>query len=458
MAIERSNQVDPKAKTGQERSSNPGLDNVKTQAADSVLQKERQQAKGDDRLQSLLKAPEREAKRPPQKDPALKVSLQNNHLNVQRARQNVPHVGFIARQLQRSEFSRARRPRSERQRDSRKEPKIGGETRQHELQEQLAIRAADRRLLNQTEQKQTAAERKESDPWTARETVDKEKLDKLPGAVRQGRQRGQLEGPLVGSLGAQSGAALEGRGGSDASRSALHGPGNAVEPAPRDGPQVSPGQAVRLEEIVGPEAALTFREKLQQVWGILEEGASGELDVIARMPVTLSGANAVELLAVESPQGVYFVAFLRNKNDFDLLEPFDRHSLLPGNPSRHLIEAAIIAYEQLETVFREGSEKIGSQMGKLSGLRAAEDPALVFLRQRWLFAKRRRRRFERIIDNLLGLLDEYDLREAPAEGSKMRSDDFEGIENEFEDEEESGARVVELAGHAAARSKLRKAG
>ncbi len=165
---------------------------------------------------------------------------------------------------------------------------------------------------------------------------------------------------------------------------------------------------VALATVVGPEAILTFQEKLKEVWVSLDDGALNELDVVARMPATLSGESATELLMVESPQGVHFVAFLRNKNDFEVLANFDRHELLPGNPSRQLIEAAIVAYEQLDAVFKDGSEKIGESVQKATRECRGDDPALVELRMRWNVAKRRKRRFENWIDYLLGELDILD--------------------------------------------------
>jgi|GEM_PF-6618721 len=449
MALEHFNQASERAAKSQpvERSN---IETAHTKAAESVLRSERHQLKGDDRLQTLLKTPQQESRKAQSKELNIKSGLEANRLITERGRHNVPHVGFIARQLQRSEFRRTRALKPDRQNARYKEHKPVGETREHELQEQIAIRAANQKLLNQTEQNATIKQRQQNDPFAASLAEEKEAL---PGLAKERQEGAATESPVVASD--KSGFNPEGL-----LRTAGSGvidiqAGINVQTEPQQ--TLSPAEGVKLEEIVGPEATLTFREKLREVWGILEEGSTGDLDVIARMPVNLMGASAVELLVVESPQGVYFVAFLRNKNDFDLLEPFDRHALLPPNPSRYLIEAAIIAYEQLDAIVRGGCEKIGEGVSQLAASRSSDDPALVFLRQRWLFAKRRRRRFERIIDYLVGELDEYDLREESNKAGLAGAEKLESLKDGLgEEEQEDSARVVKLADHLGGQGRLKK--
>ena len=75
-------------------------------------------------------------------------------------------------------------------------------------------------------------------------------------------------------------------------------------------------EVVKLLDLVGPEASLNFVERLREVWVMLDEGALNDLDVTARMPANMLGQSGAELLAVESPQGIHFVSFLANSNDF----------------------------------------------------------------------------------------------------------------------------------------------
>lgn len=171
----------------------------------------------------------------------------------------------------------------------------------------------------------------------------------------------------------------------------------------------------KLLDVVGPEAILTFREKLQQVWVTLDENSARQLDVIARMPATLSGSTATELLMVESPQGIHFVAFLKNRNDFEVLATFDRRALLPDSPSRQLIEAGLIAYEQVDTVFKEGGQKIEESVKQIAASKGSNDVVFLELQRLMVQEKRRRRRFRQLMDYFIDKLDEIDLQGDPDE-------------------------------------------
>jgi hypothetical protein len=186
-------------------------------------------------------------------------------------------------------------------------------------------------------------------------------------------------------------------------------------------------ETIKLLDLVGPEAVLSFREALQQVWVNLDENASKDLDVIARMPATMTGMSAMELLMVESPQGIHFVAFLKNSNDFDVLATFDRRSLLPDSPSRQLIEAALMSYEQLDTVFKDGGQKIENKVKELAASRGTSDMVFQELQRLMVQEKRRRRKFRGMIDHLIDQLDMLDLSEDSAEASFVPNKDLSGI-------------------------------
>ena len=168
-------------------------------------------------------------------------------------------------------------------------------------------------------------------------------------------------------------------------------------------------ETVKLLDLVGPEAILSFREKLQQVWVTLDDNSARQLDVIARMPATLTGASAMELLMVESPQGIHFVAFLKNKNDFEVLATFDRRALLPESPSRQLIEAGLMSFEQLDSVFKEGGQKIEQSAKELAASRGTNDMVFNELQRLMVQEKKRRRKFRQMIDYFVDKLDELDM-------------------------------------------------
>lgn len=214
--------------------------------------------------------------------------------------------------------------------------------------------------------------------------------------------------------------------------------------------QLNPSaETVKLLDLVGPEAVLTFREKLQQVWVTLDANAVKDLDVVARMPATMTGMSAMELLMVESPQGIHFVAFLKNSNDFDVLATFDRRALLPDSPSRQLIEAALMSYEQMDTVFKEGGNRIENKVKELASTKGTSDIVFQELQRLMVQEKRRRRKFRGMIDYLIDRLDEMDLEEDPSESPFVPKDlekDQSGIgqgrlESELMQEEEIQAGV-----------------
>lgn len=186
-------------------------------------------------------------------------------------------------------------------------------------------------------------------------------------------------------------------------------------------------ETLKLLDVVGPEAILSFREKLQQVWVTLDDNATRQLDVIARMPATMTGSTAIELLMVESPQGIHFVAFLKNKNDFEVLATFDRRALLPESPSRQLIEAGLIAYEQLDSVFKEGGQKIEQMARALAEARGTNDMVFHEVQKMMVQEKRRRRKFRQMMDYFIDKLDEIDLEgdpnEAPFAPNNLESKD-----------------------------------
>lgn len=133
------------------------------------------------------------------------------------------------------------------------------------------------------------------------------------------------------------------------------------------------------------------------------------------MPASLSGSTATELLMVESPQGIHFVAFLKNKNDFEVLATFNRRALLPESPSRQLIEAGLIAYEQLDTVFKEGGQKIEQAVKELATTKGTNDIVFNELQRLMVQEKRRRRKFRQMMDYFVDKLDELDLEGDPNE-------------------------------------------
>ena len=334
-------------------------------------------------------------------------------------------LGVRPGQLQRS------RTRQRRQETPRKDParenRVGAETAEHELSEQIAMRAANYNLANQaTQRAATARQRQQVAPGAAEEErrIEEESSQALSkrAAHRDPNSPAAADAPsgavyvapedfAIDTAAAQSIAAAPGDG--------LTASGPADQPA--QGPSAQPVESQvinigteKLIDVVGPEATLTFIEKLRQVWVVLDEGAASELDVRARMPANLFGASAMDLLLVESPQGIHFVAFLRNRNDFDILATFDRRALLPGgDPSRQLIEAAVMSYEQLIAVFKDGCQKIGEDVAQLAASRSKEDVVLTWLRERWVKAKRRRKEFERMIDYWLDELDRIDEEQLP---------------------------------------------
>ena len=175
-------------------------------------------------------------------------------------------------------------------------------------------------------------------------------------------------------------------------------------------------QLVSLEEIVGPQATVTFREKMQEVWGVLEVGSTSPLDVLAHMPLNLAGQNAMEILMVESPQGIHFVAFLRNSNDFEMLATFNRHALLPSNPSRQLIEAAMIAFQQVQTVAGDAAARLADKLKEIAESEDADYEKLGGVRAACLAAKRSKEGCARAMTHLVGVLDRLDKARSEPEG------------------------------------------
>jgi len=180
--------------------------------------------------------------------------------------------------------------------------------------------------------------------------------------------------------------------------------------------------SIKLLELVGPQATLTFREKLQEVWVKLDESATKQLDVIARLPANLQGQTSRELLMVESPQGVHFVAFLKNKNDFEVLSSFDRRAMLPDSPARQLVEAGIHAYEQLDSVARGTGERL-EQIVREKAQKPDSNRDLVLneLRKLCIQEKRRRSTFRRMVDYLVDRLDELDLMDQEAQDNEKQN-------------------------------------
>jgi hypothetical protein len=186
-------------------------------------------------------------------------------------------------------------------------------------------------------------------------------------------------------------------------------------------------ETVKLLDLVGPAAVLSFREALQQVWVNIDANATKDLDVVARMPATMTGMSAMDLLMVESPQGIHFVAFLKNSNDFDVLATFDRRALLPDSPSRQLLEAALMSYEQLDTVFKTGGQKLESKLKELAASRGTSDQVFQELQRLVAQEKRRRRKFKGMIDHLLDQLDMLDIEEDTADAPFVPKDKLSGI-------------------------------
>lgn len=190
-----------------------------------------------------------------------------------------------------------------------------------------------------------------------------------------------------------------------------------------EGISQGPGTVVvKLLDLVGPEATLTLKERLKEVWVNLDNTAASELDVIARMPANELGLSNSELLTVQSPQGVHFVAFLRNRNDFEVLQTFDRHSLLPGNPTKQLMEAAVMAYEQLGLLFKEGSALLEKKVKTLPDKNSSDREVLDGVRGQWVSAKRRRKKCSELVEQLLERIDEVEIQEQRAESQEATSE------------------------------------
>ncbi len=182
-------------------------------------------------------------------------------------------------------------------------------------------------------------------------------------------------------------------------------------------------EIVTLEELIGPQATLTFREKMTELWGILDEGGTTPLDVLAHMPLNVEGQNSMELLMVESPQGVHFVAFLRNSNDFELLATFNRHALLPDNPSRQLIEAALIAFQQIQAIAAGAAEKLSERLKELAEKEGTDYAMLGGIRAACLAAKRSKDGCSRAQDSLVKMLDRYEAEHKEGEEEEVESDE-----------------------------------
>jgi hypothetical protein len=133
------------------------------------------------------------------------------------------------------------------------------------------------------------------------------------------------------------------------------------------------------------------------------------------MPANEFGLSNAELLTVQSPQGVHFVAFLRNRNDFEVLQTFDRHALLPGNPSKQLMEAAVMAYEQLGVIFKEGAANLERKVGSLPDRSAREREVMNGVRGQWVSAKRRSKKCEDLIKQLLDGIEQVESLEEEEE-------------------------------------------
>ncbi|NDC37102.1 MAG: hypothetical protein EBZ48_03510, partial [Proteobacteria bacterium] len=170
-------------------------------------------------------------------------------------------------------------------------------------------------------------------------------------------------------------------------------------------------EVVKLLDLVGPEATLTLKERLKEVWVNLDNTAASELDVIARMPANALGLSNSELLTVQSPQGVHFVAFLRNRNDFEVLQTFDRHALLPGDPSKQLLEAAVIAYEQLGAICKDAAAQLEGKVKGLADKSLQDRQIMDGVRWQWVSAKRRGKKCSDLVEQLLERIEQLELDE-----------------------------------------------
>lgn len=193
--------------------------------------------------------------------------------------------------------------------------------------------------------------------------------------------------------------------------------GNSEQLGLKQGPKL---EVVKLLDLVGPEATLTLRERLKEVWVNLDNTASSELDVLARMPANEVGLSNTELLTVQSPQGIHFVAFLKNRNDFEVLQTFDRNALLPGNPTKQLMEAAVVAYEQLGMLFKDGATKLEGRVKALPTKSAREQEIVHGMRGQWVQSKRKGKKCSDLIEQLLECIEEAEHQEQMAEEMELQ--------------------------------------
>jgi hypothetical protein len=113
--------------------------------------------------------------------------------------------------------------------------------------------------------------------------------------------------------------------------------------------------------------------------------------------------------------GIHFVEFLKNRNDFEVLQTFDRNALLPGNPTKQLMEAAVVAYEQLGMLFKDGATKLESRVKALPTKSGREQEILNGMRGQWVQAKRKGKKCSDLIEQLLECIEEAEHQEQLAE-------------------------------------------
>jgi hypothetical protein len=293
------------------------------------------------------------------------------------------------------------------------EHKIGGETVAHEQSDRIAFR-----LLGgspQTQQQKNMAARVGAKPGT---------IQGLPHNAEEQIRTGTptakepVSAPLTGMASSDMSESAKQRfaekqqsSGVASQQSGLNA-GNSEQPGVKQEPKL---EVIKLLDLVGPEATLTLKERLKEVWVNLDNTASSELDVLARMPANEVGLSNTELLTVQSPQGIHFVAFLKNRNDFEVLQTFDRNALLPGNPTKQLMEAAVVAYEQLGMLFKDGATKLESRVKALPTKSGREQEILNGMRGQWVQAKRKGKKCSDLIEQLLECIEEAEHQEQLAE-------------------------------------------
>lgn len=281
-----------------------------------------------------------------------------------------------------------------------------------ERNNRLAARQAGE--VSQTRPQSQTTPRPNAQPTTPTGLTNKER-DK-PGALSP-KAKDPLAAPITGfESGTSQERSVEGLGTKSTEQPSAQSTGLNSGAQSATALSRGPGaEVVKLLDLVGPEATLTLKERLKEVWVNLDNTATTDLDVIARMPANELGLSNAELLTVQSPQGVHFVAFLRNRNDFEVLQTFDRHALLPGNPSKQLMEAAVMAYEQLGVIFKEGAANLERKVGSLPDRSAREREVMNGVRGQWVSAKRRRKKCEELIKQLLNGIEQVESLEEEEE-------------------------------------------